>query len=61
MNAPAGYSGAKIEIVERDIKTDQTTTFVERAIKKLPSLKKVGIFMQDKDDGDLTQLTKSQL
>jgi nucleosome binding factor SPN SPT16 subunit len=61
MSAPAGYSGAKIEIVERDIKTDQTTTFVERAIKKLPSLKKVGIFMQDKDDGDLTQLTKSQL
>jgi len=43
-----------MEIVERDIKTDQTTTFVERAIKKLPSLKKVGIFMQDKDDGDLT-------
>jgi Xaa-Pro aminopeptidase len=58
MSAPAGYSGAKIEIVERDIKADQTESYIERTLKKVPALKKVGIFMQDKNDGDLTETTK---
>lgn len=61
MSAPAGYSGAKIEIVERDIKLDQTASYIERTLKMLPALKRVGIFQQDKDDGDLTQATKTQL
>lgn len=58
MSAPAGYSGAKIEIIERDIKTDQTESYIERTLKKLPALTKVGIFQQDKNDGDLTETTK---
>ena len=61
MSVPAGYKGAKVEIVERDIKNDQTQSFIERTLKKLPKLTKVGIFTQDKDDGDLTEVTKSKL
>lgn len=61
MSAPAGYSGAKVEIVERDIKNDQTESYIARTLAKLPALSKVGIFTQDKDDGDLTEVTKRQI
>jgi len=30
-------------------------------LKKLPALTKVGIFLSDKDDGDLTEVTKRKL
>jgi len=61
MSPPSGYSGAKVEIVERDIKSDQTDTFIERTLKSMSAVKKVGIFMQDENDGDLTEVTKRQL
>jgi Xaa-Pro aminopeptidase len=61
MSPPSGYSGAKVELVERDIKADQTDSFISRTLKSLAALKKVGIFLTDNDDGDLTEVTKSQL
>lgn len=61
MIAPSSYSGAKIELIERDMKTDQIDTFIDRLISKCSGLKKVGIFTGDKDDGDLTEVSKSKL
>lgn len=61
MAPPSGYTGAKVELVERDIKADQTDSFIARTLKQLPALKKVGIFTQDQNDGDLTEVTRRQL
>lgn len=61
MEISSTYSGAKIEIIERDMKTDQTDSFIERVLSKSGSFKKVGIFSEDKDDGDLTEVSKSKL
>jgi nucleosome binding factor SPN SPT16 subunit len=58
MQVPAGYTGAKVELVERDIKNDQTESYIARTLKQLPAMSKVGVFLQDKDDGDLTEVTK---
>jgi hypothetical protein len=32
MVAPSSYSGAKIELIERDMKTEQIDTFIDRLI-----------------------------
>ena len=55
MVAPSGYSGAPIELVERDMKADTIDTFIDRLISKCgKEMNKVGMFTGDKDDGDLT-------
>ena len=43
------------------MKTDHIDTFIDRLISKCSGLKKVGIFMEDKNDGDLTEVSKSKL
>ena len=43
------------------MKTDQIDTFIDRLISKCSGLKRVGIFTEDKNDGDLTEVSKSKL
>lgn len=55
MEIPMNYKGPQLEILVRDPKQDNTTDVIEKLfayIKARPA--KVGVFLKDQEDGDLT-------
>jgi Xaa-Pro aminopeptidase len=63
MNVPAGYTGPEIEIIERDMKQEAVDPFVDRVMTRFdgPGLQKVGLFLDDKEDCDLTKLIQKKM
>lgn len=55
-DTPQGYSGPTLEIMARDVKQEPIPDFVKRVMQTIPnSISKVGTFLKDKIDGELTQ------
>jgi len=55
METPMNYKGPELEILVRDTKQDNTPEIIEKVlsyIKVNPA--KVGVFLKDQEDGDLT-------
>ena len=56
-DTPSGYSGPTLEIMARDVKQEPVPDFVKRVMQKIPNtISKVGTFLKDKIDGELTQM-----
>jgi nucleosome binding factor SPN SPT16 subunit len=58
MEAPSGYSGPKLQLIEYDIKNDYVATVVKKFVKTgVLSPGQVGVFQKDKEDGNITKIT----
>jgi Xaa-Pro aminopeptidase len=55
MDKPIGYEGPLIEIFVRDPKNESASDIATKILAKLESDAKVGLFLKDKEDGDLTK------
>jgi nucleosome binding factor SPN SPT16 subunit len=55
MEAPVGYEGPQIEIFVRDPKTETASDISTKILAKLEAKAIVGLFLKDKEDGDLTK------
>jgi hypothetical protein len=55
MDLPMSYEGPQIEIFVRDPKTESASDIATKILAKLESNSKVGLFLKDKEDGDLTK------
>jgi hypothetical protein len=56
MEQPMNYDGPPLEILVRDPKQDNTADIIAQVFSnvKAKGTPKIGIFLKDKDDGDLT-------
>ena len=58
MEVPMDYEGPSMEVLVRDTKQDNTAQIIEKVLSFVKgSPAKVGIYLKDKVDGDLTQAT----
>ena len=52
------YNGPQLEVIVRDTRQDNTAEVIEKVLSSVTaSPAKIGIFLKDKVDGDLTQAT----
>lgn len=52
------YEGPRLEILVRDIKQDNTAEIIEKVLSNIEAKPaKIGVFLKDKEDGDLTSAT----
>jgi hypothetical protein len=58
MAVPMDYTGPSMETVVRDPKQDNTAQVLDKVLSYVKgSPAKIGVFLKDKIDGDLTQAT----
>lgn len=58
METPMDYEGPQLEVLVRDTKQDNTPQIIEKVLSYVKgSPAKVGIYLKDKIDGDMTQAT----
>lgn len=62
MELPMDYEGPQLEVLIRDTKQDNTPQIIEKLLSYIKSSPaKVGIYLKDKVDGDMTQATLDAL
>ena len=57
MEQPMDYNGPQLEILVRDTKQDNTAEIIDKLVSYIPAASgssKVGIFLKDQEDGELT-------